>query len=148
MSEKEFRKYNSAGKYVFHHLRVTGDPKVINEGFVKIPSVITSAGQNDADIWVDIIPPEAGAHVASFLKKGDTVSGEGFLTLEKWGDNGDKISHSLKNARLELSPDFVKKLKDERGYDPSQRAVPKKGAVKKIAGKSPRREIQIPEEDE
>lgn len=147
----EYRKYDSAATLVFHNARVTGDVKVISDTFVKVPVVMTSSNEGDDDMWLDVVPFDGQAPIAGFIEKGDLISFEGFLTQQTWGEDKDKTSHTVKRARIHMSPEYIATLK-ERGFTPGGggKSKGKGGKVSKPAkgGKPAKREIAIPDDDD
>lgn len=151
MADKEYKKYDSAATLVVHYARVTGEVKRVNDTFVKVPVVLTSSNDGDDDMWFDVVPFDGQAEIASFIEKGDLISFEGFPTKQTWGDDGDKISFTVKRARIHMSPEFIATLK-ERGFVPGGGGGKSKGkggkASKPAKGAKAKRDIEIPDDEE
>lgn len=148
MAKKEYKKYRSNIETEGRFMRVTGDVKVINDTFVKIPTVATSENDADEEMWLDVVPIDSQAPMASYVEKGDLISFTGFPTYQLWGDDHDKVSHTIKFARLHFSPEFIAVLK-ERGYEPgSKSAKGSKGSGKRGAAKGKARDLVIPPDEE
>lgn len=132
MADKEWKKYNSDFRSDGFNIRLTDDAEVLGENFVKFTFAAESANEGDETMWIDVIPLDQQAPIASFLKKGDVVSVTGRLTMQKWGDNRDKVSFTLRGAYLHLDPSFIAELK-ERGFVPGTKSVTKSGGKGKAA---------------
>jgi single-stranded DNA-binding protein len=143
----EHKKYNSNASFTIHHARITAEPKVISDNFVKLTTVVTSANEKDEDIWVDIVPVDGQAPLAQYIEKGDLVSVEGFLTCQRWGTDNDKVSHTLRNARLMLSPEQIATLKG-RGFTPGGGGKSKGKSKPASKPTKAKREIEVPADDE
>ncbi len=125
----DFKKYDSDCLLVCHNVRLTKDAQQISDTFVKITFVLTSKNDKDEDIWIDAIPLDGAAPMAAKLLKGDTLSVSGFLTMQKWGDN-DKLSHTLKFAKLSYPLELLMALKERGAGKPGGRkAGPAKSKI-------------------
>ena len=155
MSDKEYRKYDTDSKSEYWNIRLTADAEVKGENFVKLKFASESSREDDETMWIDVIPLDGQAPISSFLKKGDVIPGvSGRLTMQRWGEDNDKISFTLKGAYLHLSPELIVELK-ERGFVPGSKSTSggKKGkpAAKnppKPAGKGRRPVVSIDDEDD
>lgn len=134
MSEK--KKYDSQAVLTVHNAYLTADAKAISPEFTKLRTVLTSRQEKHSDLWVEIIPRKFDANIASYLKKGDMVSFEGFPIVRVWGDEA-KQSYEVIDAKLFLPPPMLATLK-ARGWVPGggkteAAAVPAKKPVAKKA---------------
>lgn len=130
MSDKEYKKFDSNHTLECRNVRLTEDAKVIKPGFTKVKFVLTSSQDGDDDMWIEAIPSEGAAELAGYLKKGDSISATGFLTLSHWGDNNNE-QFTLKFAKLHYSLELLQELNARRA---GGKEKPKAG---KSAGKKP-----------
>lgn len=128
---QEYAKYDTDARAEYFNVRLTKDAQRVNDKFVKVTFVSTSKNDKDEDMWIDAIPLDSGADKASLLKKGDVLSVDGFLTMQKWGDNGDKTSFQLKFARMHYPIELLMQLKEREGDKPAKRKDKPGKATKK-----------------
>ena len=121
---QEFTKYDSDTVMHCHNIRLTKDAQKISDTFVKVTFCLTSKNDKDEDMWVDAIPLDSGVALASQLKKGDVLSASGFLTMQRWGDDNDKVSHTLKFAKFHYPLDLLMELKARDGGTAKAKAKP------------------------
>lgn len=117
----EYKKYDSKSTFVAHHVRLTADAKPLGDT-TKVTFVNTSRLDKDSDMWIDAIASPSDT-LAAQLKKGDTISVEGFLTMQKWGDNNDKVSFTLRFAKLHYPLDLLKTLQERASVSGGKRTA-------------------------
>lgn len=121
MSEYK-KQYDSQVVVIWHNARLTKDPEVVQFGdgeLVKLTSVMTSRKEGNAEVWYTIVPRKFDVGKSKYLKKGDTVSVQGFPTAREWTnkEGQTKLSHSIDQAEIIISPNMIGELK-ERGWVP------------------------------
>ena len=137
---QEYTKYDSDTVMHCHNVRLTKDAQKISETFVKVTFCLTSKNDKDEDMWVDAIPLDSGVQFAANLLKGDVLSVSGFLTMQRWGDDNDKVSHTLKFAKFHYPIDLLMELK-ARDSGKLPKASGKSGGGKTGATKKPTKEV-------
>lgn len=111
---EEFKKYDSNHELECRNVRLTHDATIVKPGFTKVKFVLTSKNEGDDDMWIEAIPSEGAAELAGYLKKGDTISATGFLTMQHWGDNNNE-QFTLKFAKLHYSLELLQTLRERQG---------------------------------
>lgn len=153
MSEYK-KQYDSQVVVIWHNARLTKDPEVVQFGdgeLVKLTSVMTSRKEGNAEVWYTIVPRKFDVGKSKYLKKGDTVSVQGFPTAREWTnkEGQTKLSHSIDQAEIIISPNMIGELK-ERGWVPGAKTsaaeVPVKPAAK--PAKTPKVAIVDPDDED
>ncbi len=135
----EFKKYDSASKYLNFGARLTKDAEVKEfdgRKVVRVTFVDQSRHEADVDMWIEATAGDRQAELAAFLKKGDTLGVEGKLSMRKYQKDGvEKFSIGIRRAELHVPIELFVKLK-ERGFTPGLAGAVAKTAAKPLPPKA------------
>ncbi len=121
------KRYDSLDRYTNFAARLTKDPEVFPSKdptrgpLVRLTFVSESRLEKTKALWVEAKVRDRDAHLAAFLKKGDTIAIEGKPVNEEY--NG-KTYFKLDQAQLHTTVDILLKCKERGFVGGSKAAIP------------------------